>query len=357
MKKDKKIKIGLLNFHYSNNNYGAVIQAYCLQEVIKSLGYDVKTINYLNLSKNPIKAFNQIRENNSKKNVFQIFRNKYIRTTFSFPYNFFLIKLLNFNFTHFIVGSDQVWRYFNSNNKFNNYTYYFDFVLKNKKKISYAASFGIDKWPVETPQKVTNKISKLINDFDYISVREKSGILLCQKNFSITPELVLDPTLLVSKHKIDNLCSSNTDHSLNSYIAIYKLDQDRNFNEFIDSIMSVDNLDKIDIYRDDKSDYRSIEKYLSLIKNSELIVTDSFHCICFAIVFSKNFIYYPNYERGLTRISSLFEELEICKSNIYIDGNYKEFLDKRELPDFGKIAHNLNKLQIKSINFLKKSLK
>lgn len=39
------MKIGIITFHWATN-YGAVIQAYALQEAVASLGHDVKIINY-----------------------------------------------------------------------------------------------------------------------------------------------------------------------------------------------------------------------------------------------------------------------------------------------------------------------
>ena len=38
-------KIGILNFHFSTNNYGAVIQAYALQQHLILIGYNVENID------------------------------------------------------------------------------------------------------------------------------------------------------------------------------------------------------------------------------------------------------------------------------------------------------------------------
>ena len=39
--------IGLLNFHYSDHNYGAVLQAAALADVISRLGYSVEHIDFI----------------------------------------------------------------------------------------------------------------------------------------------------------------------------------------------------------------------------------------------------------------------------------------------------------------------
>ena len=39
------MKIGIMTFHWATN-YGAVLQAYCLQEYLREQGHDVEIINY-----------------------------------------------------------------------------------------------------------------------------------------------------------------------------------------------------------------------------------------------------------------------------------------------------------------------
>ena len=43
------MKIGILTFHWAHN-YGAVLQAYALQEVLKNRGHDVEFVNYYTAS-------------------------------------------------------------------------------------------------------------------------------------------------------------------------------------------------------------------------------------------------------------------------------------------------------------------
>ena len=51
------MKIGILTFHCAHN-YGAVLQCYALQEILKSSGHDVEIIDYRpNYLINPYKVF------------------------------------------------------------------------------------------------------------------------------------------------------------------------------------------------------------------------------------------------------------------------------------------------------------
>lgn len=66
-----------------------------------------------------------------------------------------------------MVGSDQVW---NTQAALSS-VYFLDFVPDEKRKITYASSFGtstIDK-------KYNNEVRRLLNRFDQIAVRESFG--------------------------------------------------------------------------------------------------------------------------------------------------------------------------------------
>lgn len=43
----KENNVGLLNFHWENNNYGALLTAYALNKYINSLGYNAYNIDYV----------------------------------------------------------------------------------------------------------------------------------------------------------------------------------------------------------------------------------------------------------------------------------------------------------------------
>ena len=95
----------------------------------------------------------------------------------------------------FIVGSDQVWRpSYNQHleQAFLNFTENW----KNVKRIAYAASFGVDNW--EFTKKQTKECKRLVQKFDFVSVREDTAVNLCKEHLGIEATHVLDPTLLLS---------------------------------------------------------------------------------------------------------------------------------------------------------------
>lgn len=84
----------------------------------------------------------------------------------------------NSSFEGYVVGSDQVWRPKYSPNIDN---YFLDFVENDIKikRISYAASLGVDVW--EFDERDTKTVQRLAPKFNLITVREVSAIELLRK--------------------------------------------------------------------------------------------------------------------------------------------------------------------------------
>lgn len=150
-------KVGILTFQQAVN-YGAVLQMYALQKIVSELGYDVEIINYdspkIAEGYNPfhyqniwkpkaflsdvLNCFSRI-ERNQKFNAF-IQENMKLSSLISKDK---LVEIADY-YDYYIVGSDQVW---NPDITGDDSTYFFDFVIRNEKKLSYAASFGVSQWP------------------------------------------------------------------------------------------------------------------------------------------------------------------------------------------------------------------
>ena len=102
-------------------------------------------------------------------------------------------------------------------------TYLLDFVRDKNKKASYAASFGVKKIPEEYWQKYKD----LLKDFSFLSVREKQGAQLLKDLISREAEVVLDPTLLLSKEEWYNLAKKSFKPHL-KYILVYAFGRSSN---------------------------------------------------------------------------------------------------------------------------------
>ena len=169
-------KINIITFHRAHN-YGAVLQAFALQNKLMSKNYDVEEIDYTRKNLlNSYKIFKPIRKNipkwikenfNSLRNykykkmrylTFNNFINKYIKST-SIKYNEKSIIKNPPVSDIYITGSDQVWNIGIVTELSDIYT--LNFGNKNVRRISYAASVGDASQILKNKDLYNKKISKI----------------------------------------------------------------------------------------------------------------------------------------------------------------------------------------------------
>ena len=169
--------IGIMNFHFSNDNYGALMVSYTMQHALKKESISSEIINYI-----PSKKY-------ISNTVFEYFRDKYL--TISNVRMETLESLRNNidNYKAIIVGSDQVFR----GHPYS--PYFLSWIYGNINCISYAASFGSDRYNASVGTKKYTK--EFLNRFDAHSVRESSGVHIMKNTFGLDAIQVLDPTLLL----------------------------------------------------------------------------------------------------------------------------------------------------------------
>lgn len=331
IKNKKKLKIGILTFWWSNDNYGQLLQCYALQKYLRDAGYDAFLIRYDSRNdyvRTPFllrcfKALNLVllcrffvhkiqHKINSKKVLeesklndrhFDDFRVKYIVQSEKLYTSYNQLKENPPEADVYILGSDQVWNFWQSrlSQCWNLvHAYFLDFGSKQTKRISYAASWG----KTELPEDFIKEISPLLKNFDYVSVREKSGIDLCRKCGYENAEFRCDPTLLLTSDNYRLLYKENetledTSKRKNPYLFLYMLNNTCDFDiQKVYDFAAQKNLEvvyvtgnsKIDKY---KKTFATIPQWLSLIDNAEYVVTNSFHCCVFSLIFAKNFAAVP----------------------------------------------------------------
>ena len=192
------MKIGILTFHWANN-YGAVLQAYALQNVLTEMGHTVEIIDYkpawatdnqhIAIQNSFVGIINAIGEK-IKKETFNQFRKDYLHLS----HNKCKIGDTISDYDIVLTGSDQVFNpdIIEGNHTFD-YMYLLQTVASGILKCSYAASFGNST----LGSKYQMKYKQLLSDFRYISVREHSGVKIINK-LGINAIEVPDPTILMS---------------------------------------------------------------------------------------------------------------------------------------------------------------
>ena len=373
-----KIGIIALELRY---NFGGILQAYALQKVLRNLGHDVihvdkimevslgpwykkypiyikRSICKYILGKNIIiKAdIEQNRISNAIAKNTDLFIGKYIRK----------IRIKDFSnfkeedFDVIIVGSDQVWRpkYFFS--KIENA--YLDFAKEWKiKRIAYAASFGTEEW--EYTEEQTNNCATLLKKFNAVSVRESSAVHLCNDNFGVKAEHVLDPTMLLSKEDYIKLFKDYNAAQSDGNLFCYILDEGEEKKSIIDCVAKEKVLKPFYVnsrYDDHNAPLEEriqqpVEKWLRAFYDAEFVITDSFHACVFSIIFNKPFIVYGNRERGLARFNSLLSIFGLEERIVLTKEEATKAIS--EPINWKKVNESHREWKEKSMSFLNNNLK
>lgn len=306
-------------------NYGSVLTAYALYKTVKDLGYSAIMAN------KPKQLWNDyFYAENSLANRFA---RKYLVTAPVFDNYDDNEKLNNLSNT-FIVGCDTLWHYplVRTVPTF----FFLDFTRDGKKKISYASSFGRG---FDGPDYVQEKVRHYLGRFDAVSSREKEGVAICKDLFNVEATQVVDPVFLVDKKYYSEIASSSTRGKDKKYILTYILDPNPdkiNTIKWVCEKLGYENVNIVDPNNEIKASERltlpvernlDVEDWLKLFEDAAFVITDSYHGLCFSLIFGKNFICFGNRARGLARFTSL---LNLVSLDYRICFDYNDVMGKAE---------------------------
>ena len=313
-------KIGIITFHRADN-YGAVLQVAALQRAIiqmkyrcEILDYDAKIIsqNYDVIIKTSviqtIKSILSYRERKRKKQVFEEFRKNYM--IISSPVVKENLGMIAEQYYKLITGSDQVWNY---KLTASDGAYFLNFVPDRRKKLSYAASFGIGEIPT---QKIDWYKANLI-EFGHISVREKTGVDLVKKITGSTAVNDVDPVFLLGVNDWKYMMGARSESK--KYVFCYMCD--KMSAAYAQRLASEKGLELINLiygksYRNPELNFGnccidlSPGEFLSYMYYADYVVTGSFHATAFSIIFNKQFVVSVPNNVG-SRITDLLDMTEL----------------------------------------------
>ncbi len=324
------------------NNYGSGITNYALYKLLRDYGKEVLIITQPKSSiispENPTYFLNNPfpRENCAK-----FYKDKEE------------MKQLNKIVKKFLVGSDQLFN-------FGVYNYIdafikLDWVDDEHDKVSYATSFGMNRlWGSPEENK---HFRKCIRRFNKVSVRESNAVDLVRNNFDIYADWVMDPVFLCNKEHFLELIKPHINNIPKGKALCYILDPDKSKEQMLKEFNRQSSLDLFVI-----SDLANSEEYLksiwnlkceflkhnelwlTAIYNSSYVLADSFHGLCFALIFNKPFIMIHSQRRGNERALSLLSMIGYGNRLI----NPETELDKipellNQTIDFDKVNQKLDK--------------
>ena len=330
------MRIAIITLHRAEN-YGSVLQALALQKKIEELGHSVCVLDYhperyTNRGKlkrlkkqkgkltNPIFLFAArllIYPSYLRKN--RVF-NKFIRShlhlsPFKFATNEQAKEIDLCDIDAFCTGSDQVW---NSHwNECVEKALFLDFAPRNKLVFSYAASIGRS----ELPKDEVETTRKLLDKYEFLSVREDTGVEILHRLGRTDTVQSLDPTLLMTKAEWDVYADNR--YKEKQYILTYNLHHDKEIDRYARALshkydISIWNISYNwhDVIRNGRLCWcPPVECFLGLIKHARFVIADSFHATVFSIIFERQFVVITP-EVASSRISSILNLLGIGERSL-----------------------------------------
>ncbi|GAE35928.1 polysaccharide pyruvyl transferase family protein [Halalkalibacter akibai] len=312
-------------------NHGASLQAYGLMKYLKNKGHDVEIINYkpdyLSNHYNLLSIDNPVWEkNNITKLIYltlklpnRIISLKRKREFDNFTFKQLKLTRLKYSSNEdikkappladiYICGSDQIWNSLHLNGR--DPAFYLDFAPDNKIKASYAASFATET----ISDNLESITKKRIERLDFISVREKSGLNILDKLNVKKAITVVDPVFLLDINEWNQLAKTEFNED---FILIYDFDNSELIKKIAKEFSEKYNLKIYSIgatklnYADENFHLHGPDTYISLIKQSKYIISNSFHAAVFSIIYKKDFIIVNRTEAINTRMRDLLDDLNL----------------------------------------------
>lgn len=356
-------------------NYGAVLQTYALRIYLQSLGLNTSVVDY----NPPYIVYDQSLMYVGDERLKKHFVTRWLYRLIKFPRkvkrirNFVKFKkrelsltdryetydeivAKNFNFDFCFCGSDQIWNERNKSGE--DPAYYLQFAKGKSILISYAASGNIS---LPLKKAVIEKTIPMINDLNYISMREDVTIANIQPYIKKPISYVCDPVFLLTKeHWLDLMQHDKTLKLKGNYVLVYPMGN--NPQHVIANAHKVAEYYHLPLYcisatqrKDSRVDkYFDISPYdfLNLFSRASYIVTNSFHGTAFSIIMNKIF-WSCEVEGTNQRISSLLNKIGLSERSISFNSNIEPNLTHI---DYTLVNQRLQQFVKYSKEFIKKSV-
>ena len=304
-------------------NLGAGLQAYALAAYLKAEGHDVQLIDYkpdylsrhyqLGYVPNPRFDRPLVRQAyllaklpgrmkallGKRKKHFDLFRKQYLPVTQKRYASCDELKQDCPEADVFIAGSDQIWNPVFPNGK--DPAFFLNFVPGEKKKISYAASFAVDK----LPEADRDRMIPWLKELDAVSIREKSGVRLLAE-MGIPGQQVMDPVFLLDRKQWEEIAVLPKKEK---YILLYDFDCNPELFRIAEKLAKETGSEIVSVFPVKGADAvwqdMGPREFLGAILNADIVLSNSFHATAFSLIFQKAFYVLNRRENINTRMRDL----------------------------------------------------
>lgn len=326
---EKTYDIGVVGCWYWGN-YGSLLNGYATNYLLKSFG---------------LRPLNIITPNNGfEPHAKKFFEVAYQKEDISELLPFERVHEFNDICGMFLTGSDQIWNFKSKGNRQYDAFFRLDFADDSKRKISFATSMG--KYNKE-PEELYVLFQKLYNRYNAISVRETETVEIMKNRYSIKAECLIEPVLDLPKDCWLKLAEYSQYNEKSGYLLTYILDptpEKRNAIEFYSNKLGIKTINILDgfsgLYEKNKQKLNLpgtlpniwCADFLKYFSNASYVITDSFHGVCFSLIFNRPFLAIANYSRGISRFKTLLNEI----------GMENRLVSDKDIPMDEKYLYHLN---------------
>lgn len=369
MKNKKTATITWLKY----NNFGTYLQAYALQQAIMSLGYENHILDDSSIISHPypyrVRFFvsllltqlipvrrRYLHAQRKSDALYVRFADEHLIVD---KVSAAVQEKADHLYDQYICGSDQIWcpvleEHLNP---------YYYAAFTHKKKIAYAASFGVEKYP----DKLRNEFTSLVGQFAAISCREEIGCHFVHDMLGKEAIHVSDPTLLLSDEEWRRIAESAVcTEDGERYMLTYFLTPNKWYVDFARRYASEHGLKLRTFYLRPSSVQEADEavtagpaEFIRLIDHADIFFTDSFHGSIFATLMQTPFVgfqRFPNENGGQNhRLINLYHLMAI-KDRFIVDEDGCDIVRRLSPMDFVQMKKRLQPFIDNSKNELSHSL-
>lgn len=362
-------RFGTISYNIYGNftNYGSALQTWALHQAIGKTKNIPVLIDYcpdVLADKDPLNPFKNmwdqdkesrrmvelsmpaIRENHAKFDTF--YHGRFIRTAKKYTSVNFNDVMSDEALDGFICGSDTIFcpDEFGFDDGF-----YANYDVMRSRSAAYAASFGDPHFTEEAYQILNERIK----NFNALGIRENQMIPYFKAYTQVPVQRVIDPTLLLTEEEYEPIIADK--QLTDKYLLLYsrrfssvmedyaeRLAEEKGW-KIVDISLRATNAEKGHIMRYDAG----VEEFLSLVKNAEYVVTNSFHGAIFSVQFRRPFVIFSR-EQCNNKIAELLDFFGI-RDRMLVTGE-----EKFKEIDYEIVHHNIANERVESMTFLKMEL-
>ncbi len=282
-------------------NYGAMLQGWALRTVLERMGHDVRHLNVPWLWHGVRNWWEIVRSRSIKNMIDKIKINRMMRLSYKTMGNPPMTRAYRSiselrrcppSADCYITGSDQIWAMYHLRNRANAAVVTLDFGDDSVVRIAYAPSTGKASWTNDEIS-FARRFEPRLRMFKVLSSREESGCRLVsaitERSCAWTP----DPTLLIGRDDYLNMVRlAAKDVGSGNHVFMYLLGFDAPYRrDMVEDIVGV-------IMRKDEqvSDVHRLRipaplnAWLVELATARFVVTNSFHGLCFSLIFHRPFV-------------------------------------------------------------------